>query len=165
MGVNVGLERWLSGQRACDMSMDLSSDPQHPNKTGHDKGFLQLQHWVIQTKETGLWTNCQTSIVKSMNLRFSDRSGLKIMWRVTKERYPGSTSGLYMYDHTHPHAPMHTLMLTNAYTHIQNHYTFITHINIALNGANLLWYACRGHIEWSAFCSVGLECQYYLTVS
>ena len=53
-GVNVGLERCLSGQIACGMSMDLSLDIQHPNKTGHDKGFLQLQHQVMQTRETGL---------------------------------------------------------------------------------------------------------------
>lgn len=56
-GVNVGMERWLSGQRACGMSMDLSLDPQHLTKTGHDSGFLQLQHWVMQTRETGLCTN------------------------------------------------------------------------------------------------------------
>lgn len=160
-----GMERWLSGQRACGMSMDLSLDPQHLTKTGHDNGFLQLQHWVMQTRETGLWTNWRTSIAKSTNFKFSDRPGLKIMWRLAKERYPGSTSGLQMYDHTHPHAHMHTLILANAYTHIQNHYTFTTHINIALNGASLFWYACRVHIEWSAFCSMGLECQYYLPVS
>lgn len=165
MGVTVGLERWFRGQRVCGMSMHLSLDPQHSNKNGHDNEFLQLQHSVMQTRETGLWTNWPTSTAKSMNLRFSDRPGLKIMWRVPKERYPGSTSGLHMYDHTHPHAPMHTLILTDAYTHIQNHYTFTTHINIALNGASLLWYACRVHIECSAFCSVGLEYQYYLTVS